>query len=62
MRLNFRLVGYICSGPLAGSISSTILHRDADHHREVDQKRDYAVLTISNPISNQIGSDFGNIL
>jgi len=23
---------------------------------------DYAVLTISNPISNKIGSDFGNIL
>ena len=43
-------------------ISYTILHRDADHHRGVDQNGDYAVLTISNPISNQIGSDFGNIL
>jgi len=47
---------------MLGQVYGTILHRDADHHREVDQKRDYAVLTISNPISNQIGSDFGNIL
>ena len=50
------------SRALLASITVTVPHREADHHREVDQSGDYVVLMISLPIFNQMGSNFGKVL